>query len=73
MDDPQRHGKANVRLREEIDQKYNSLSYLVAQRERQPQLPTKLRGHAVNTQDTRTLLGLTTQLKNCSGVGSGEI
>ena len=43
LDNPERHGKAKVRLREEIDKKYHSLSDLVAQREGQPQLPTKLR------------------------------
>ena len=43
LDNPERHGKAKVRLREEIDEKYHSLSDLVAQREGQPQLPTLLR------------------------------
>ena len=42
LDNPERHGKAKVRLREEIDKKCHSLSDLFAQREGQPQLPTKL-------------------------------
>ena len=42
LDNPERHGKAKVHLKEENDMKYNSLSDLVAQREGQPQLPNKL-------------------------------